>query len=76
MFSILKKCPMLIKTTDACRIQMSLGLFDGDIGIDTGFFLRQRIPMKMVSKMSAANGIRLSGLPSMLFLVTVCLYCE
>jgi hypothetical protein len=31
---------MLIKTTDACKIQMSLGLFDGDIGIDTGFFLQ------------------------------------
>lgn len=31
---------MLIKTTDACRIQISLGLFDGDIGIDIGFFLQ------------------------------------
>jgi len=76
MFSILEKYPMLIKTTDACRIQMSLGLFDGDIGIDTGFFSKQRIPMKMVSKMSSANGIRSSGLPNMLFLVTVCLYCD
>lgn len=31
---------MLIKTTGACRIQMSLGLFDGDFGIDAGFFLQ------------------------------------
>jgi hypothetical protein len=31
---------MLLKTTDACRIQMSLSLFDGNIGIDTGFFLQ------------------------------------
>ena len=40
MFPILKKSLKLIKTTDACRIQMSPVLFDGDIGIDTGFFLQ------------------------------------
>lgn len=67
---------MLIKTTGACGIQMSLGLFDGDIGIDTGFFLQAADTDEDGVEDVTVSGIRSSGLPSMLFLVTVCLYCE